>query len=153
MLEIGFTFSIKTRFMSADIYTRAFNQVDDWIHARRLISVSAPHGLTPLLWSQMLEDREQIAHQPSGDQPNGQGWSRVGKKRANEKDVPNVKSVKPGNDTSSENESAAAFVDCCFAANVRAAVTIAGPSDAMQLVSDMSACAAHVVVQTVIPAI
>ena len=31
-----------TRFMSADIYTKAFSQVDDWVHARKLISVFAP---------------------------------------------------------------------------------------------------------------
>ena len=77
--------------MSADIYTKAFSQVDDWIHAKTLISVFAPDELTPFLLSQMLEDREQIAHQPKSDKTSGQSCSRVGKKRANEKAIPKAK--------------------------------------------------------------
>ena len=141
MLETAFTFCYQDmRFMSADIYTKAFSQVDDWVHARKLISVFAPDELTPSLLSQMLEDREQIAQQPQSDEPSGQGWSRVGKKRANKKVPPKAKSIVVSIGKPSRNNAAAAVTECCFAANACAAIDVAFVPDAMLHVSDMSMC-------------
>ena len=68
----------------------------------------ARNEFTPFLLSQMLEDREQITHQPKSDDPSGQGWSRVGKKRANEKAVPNAKPAIASTGRLSKNN-----VACC----------------------------------------
>lgn len=93
----------------------------------------------------MLEDREQIAHQPKSDEPSGQDWWRVGKKRANEKFVPKAKPGMISTGKSSKDNASVAATDCCFAASACAAIDVARVPEEMPHVSEMSICVSVVI--------
>ena len=77
--------------MSADIYTKPFEEIPAWDHALKLINFFGPKDLDAQSIYEWINTRHELANIPNADSTKCAGWSKDGKRKTRADTQPKAK--------------------------------------------------------------